>query len=186
MTNMIELDAAGHDDPQFIALAQRIVNGAIVILQAREVFLVHIDNWFDHKWLEWRCRRGYEVLLVPPFNPNRIESQKHFVWDAEESSWASVGFTRLVHVRQSGRSSLDQPLDRFSKHAAFVWYSGNTAANRVGSLMVYLSGAEDYAWYASFRKKEHWHVADEKRITRLALETFEKRGLQEEGSAIGC
>jgi hypothetical protein len=51
--------------------------------------------------------------------------------------------------------------------------------------MVYLSGAEDYAWYASFRKKEHWTVADEKRITRRGLELFEERGQQEEASAIG-
>jgi len=38
----------------------------------------------------------------------------------------------------------------------------------------------------SLRKKEHWKVADEKRITRLEMESFEKTRPQEEGSAIGC
>jgi hypothetical protein len=48
---MIELVPAERDDAAFLSLAQRIVTGAIAGLQAHEVYLVHIDNWFDHKWL---------------------------------------------------------------------------------------------------------------------------------------
>ena len=51
---MIELVPTEHDDIAFLSLVQRIINGAIAAQRMREVFLVHIDNWFDHKWLGWR------------------------------------------------------------------------------------------------------------------------------------
>jgi hypothetical protein len=53
---MIELVQTEHDDPGFLALTQRIVNGAIAILRVHEVYLVQVDNWFDHKWLGWGSR----------------------------------------------------------------------------------------------------------------------------------
>src|SRR5215510_4576327 len=98
------------------------MNGAIAELGMREVFLVHVDNWFDHKWLGWWSRKE-EELRVPTFTPNRVRSEKP------------------LHVRQPGRPWLAQPLDRFSKSAAFIWYSGNTTTNKAGSVMLYLSGA---------------------------------------------
>jgi hypothetical protein len=177
---MIELVATDNDDVAFLSLAQRIVNGAIVELRLHEVFLVHVDNWFDHKWLGWWSRKD-EELRVPTFTPNRVRSEKHFVWKAETSAWESVGLKRPLHVRQPGRPWLARPLDRFSENAAFIWYSGNTANNKVGSLMFYVSGAEGYIWYASFRKDEEWTVSDESQITRRELLAFGKRGQQLEG-----
>ena len=178
--SMIELVPAEHDDTAFLSLAQRIINGAIETLQMREVHLVHIDNWFDHKWLGWRSRRGEDELRVPLFTPNRIRSEKHFAWDEDKSAWTCVGSPKTLHLQQAGRPWLAKPLDQFSSHAAFVWYSGNTATNKVGSLMVYLSGADGYSWYASFKKSEQWTVADEFHITRRELASFEERGRQME------
>jgi hypothetical protein len=48
--------------------------------------------------------------------------------------------------------------------------------NKVGSLMLYLSGAEGYSWYASFQKGEECTVHDEFRVTRHQLLSFEERG----------
>ncbi len=180
---MIHLLPVEHDDTAFLSLAQRILNGAITALQMREVYLVQIDNWFDHKWLGWRSRwkhKTVEELRVPLFPPNRVCSEKHFVWNVETSAWNSVGLPTPLHIRQAGRPSLAKPLERFSKCAAFIWYSGNTATNKVGSLMFYLSGADEYAWYASLKKDENWTVADEFHITRRELISFEERGLQME------
>ena len=174
---MIELIPAEHDDIAFLSLAQRIVNGAIVELRMREVFLVHVDNWFDHKWLGW-WSRNEEELRVPTFTPNRVCSEKHFILKAETSAWEEFGLQKPLHVRQPGRPWLAQPIDRFSESAAFIWYSGNTATNKAGSLMLYLSGAEGYSWYASFRKGDEWIVADECRVTRRELLVFEERGRQ--------
>jgi hypothetical protein len=181
---MIELVPAEDDDLAFLALVQRIVNGAVAILERREVYLVQIDNWFDHKWLGWWSNwkhKELEELYVPPFNPGRVRSQKHFLWSATSSRWTLAGQGKPLHRRQPGRpASFRQRLDRLSDSAVFIWYSGRTLTNRAGSLMLYLSGAEGYAWYASFRKEEIWSIADEFRVTRRELTSFEERGRQME------
>jgi hypothetical protein len=150
----------------------------------REVYLVHVDNWFDHKWLGWWSswdHKELKKLFVPPFNPNRVRSQKHFIWDAQNLQWTFTGQGKPLHHRQAGRRHRGaRRLEHLSKSAAFIWYSGNTLTNRTGSLMLYLSGTEDYAWYASFRKDENWAIADEFKITRRELESFEERGRQME------
>jgi hypothetical protein len=181
---MIALVPAGHDDPAFLAIAQRIVNGAIAALQVREVYLVHVDNWFDHKWLGWWSNwkhKELKELYVPPFNPNRVCSQTRFIWDPHSSQWTPAGQGKRLHLRQPGRRALHaQRLDRFAKSAAFVWYSGNTVSNQAGSVMLYVAGAETCAWYASFRKDQEWIVADEFHVTNRELASFEELGRQME------
>jgi hypothetical protein len=81
-----------------------------------------------------------------------------------------------LHVRQPGRPWLAQPIDRLSKVAAFVWYSGNTTTNKAGSQMLCLLGAEGYSWYASFRKSKEWAVADECRITKRECSVVQSKG----------
>jgi hypothetical protein len=181
---MIELLPSDDDDLAFLQLAERIVNGAVVALQMREVYLVRVDNWFDYKWLGF-WSRGKEKQLtelhVPPFNPNRVRSEKHFVWDAIAGQFTPASHDKPLHRRQPGRYvSYREPLDRWSKSAAFIWYSGNSITNRAGSLMLYLSGAETYAWYASFVKGDHWKVDGERRIARRELDSFEECGRQME------
>jgi hypothetical protein len=177
---MIELVCAEHDDPGFLSLVQRIVNGAIRDLDVREVYVVHVDNWFDFKWLGWWSWSEGELnrLVVPPFNPNRVREQKRFIRDANSTQWSCVGSGKPLHVRRAGRSSLAQPIDRVSDSAAFVWYSGNTAANTAGSLMVYRSGTAGYAWYASFKNDHGWTANGEARVSRRELRSFEERGRQ--------
>jgi hypothetical protein len=86
---MIELVPSEYDDLAFLELAERIVKGAVAALQVREVYLVHVDNWFDFKWLgcwsRWKRKGRLEELRVPPFNPKRVGSEKHFLWDANRS-----------------------------------------------------------------------------------------------------
>src|SRR5262249_13840042 len=122
-------------------------------------------------------------LYVPPFNPNRVLSQKHFFWQGDSSQWTLTGEEKPLHIRQPGRRrSHAQRLDQISKSAVFIWYCGNTNSNRVGSMMLYLSGSENYAWYASFRKDEAWTIADGFKITRRELMIFEERGRQMESA----
>jgi hypothetical protein len=180
---MIQLIPAADDDAVFLALAGRIINGALAALEVRELFLVRIDNWFDHKWLGFGSRWEHgkvEGLRVPRFTPNRVCSEQHFQWDLEASAWQSVDLLKPLHVRQPGRPWLAQPLDRYSKSAAFIWYSGKTAANHKGSLLFYLSGANGYSWYASLKKGEPWAIADEFQATRHELLSFAERGAEME------
>ena len=172
---MIELVPADEDDVAFLSLAQRIMNGALAALETREVFLVHVDNWFDFKWLYWGSSKG-EGLRISPFTPNRVRSEKRFVWELDHSAWTSVALPKPLHFWQPGRRT--PFLRRFSTDAAFIWYSGRTATNKVGSLMLYLSDANDYAWYASLKRDAHWSVDDEYQITRRDLSSFEDRGRQ--------
>ena len=149
-----------------------------------EVYLVHVDNWFDHKWLGWwsTWKQGeLKELYVPPFNPNRVRSQKRFLWDGDRSCWMFAEPGRPLHIPQPGRrESRAQRLDQFSKSAAFIWYSGNTVGNGMGSVMLYRSGLDAYAWYASLTKETHWKVANQFRTTRNELASFEERGKQME------
>ena len=183
---MIELIPSERDDVAFLRLARRIVNGAVAAIRGREVYLVQVDNWFDHKWLGYwsRGRKDRWELRVPPFNPSRVLSEKHLTWDESLPGWAPAAMRRPLHVRQPGRPWNARPLDRISGSAAFIWYSGNTITNTAASLMLYLSGAEDYAWYASFKKEERWEHAGERRIARRELVSFEKDGRRMEAVRI--
>jgi hypothetical protein len=172
---VIELIPSWRDDIGFLSLVQRIVNGAIISLHAHEVYLVQVHNWFDWKWLGWGSRRGQE-LSIPPFVPNRVHSEKHFIWDTERLQWTSSDLPKPLHIRQPGRLGSAQPMGRFSSSAAFIWFSGNSALIKDGSLMFYLSGAENYAWYASFRKNTRWMVQGVRQITRKELLAFEDCG----------
>ncbi len=175
---MIRFVAAPHDDPEFISLVERITNGAVAALNVGEVFLIHIDNWFDFKWLGWWSwgQKWLKRLVVPPFNPNRVLEQKRFVRDANEIDWKRTHSGRPLHVRRAGRQSFAQPIDGYSESAAFVWYSGNTATNTRGSLMFYGPGDQGDAWYAAFEKKEGWTIHRETRISRRELLSYEERG----------
>jgi hypothetical protein len=184
---MIELIPCESDDLAFLQLVERIVNGAVAALRIREVYLVQIDNWFDWKWLGFWSSGREKELRVPPFNPNRVRSEKHLVWDAASSRFTPAAHETPLHRRQPGRRALFAvPLDRLSKSAAFIWYSGNTVTNGAGSLMLYLSGAGAYAWYASFSREEHWKIDDERGITRRELVSFEERGRQLEAVPDSC
>jgi hypothetical protein len=174
---MIELTPTDRDDPAFLTLTQWIINGAVAAHEVREVFLVHIDTWFDHKWLGWWSRKAGE-LRVPPFTPRRVLSEKRFVRSGDPPMWTSAGLEKPLHIRQLGRALLGRPLDRYSKDAAFVWYSGSTATNTLGCLMFYRSCAERYSWYASTARGMDWAVSETFRVSPGELRWFEERGRQ--------
>jgi hypothetical protein len=47
---MITLNAANHDDPQFIGIVSMILNSAVSRHHPRDVYVVEIDHCFDRKW----------------------------------------------------------------------------------------------------------------------------------------
>jgi hypothetical protein len=182
---MIPLEPLEDDDEAFLDLAGAIANGAVAALQVPEVYLVHVDNWFDFKWLGWWSwgktddrgpKRDLRKLYVPPFHPNRVRAEKRFLWDADDSRWTPERHAKPLHRRQPGRSVLAEPLEKWSKSAAFIWYSGNTVTNTTASLMLYASDTPGYAWYASFKNNQNWHVDRLARITKNELASFEQRG----------
>jgi hypothetical protein len=49
----IQVAAGETDDPQFITLLNSLVGGLIEKEAPQELWIIQIDNWFDHKWLRF-------------------------------------------------------------------------------------------------------------------------------------
>lgn len=178
---MIELPAHEHDDPAFLLLVRHIINGALDVFRPEEAYVVHIDNWFDHKWTVY-----YFWFAVPPFSPNRVLSQRHYRRVSDPCDWVWDGSGELLHRRRKGRPNLMPKLTTFARSAAFIWYSGNTHQNHRGSLMVYFSTPEGQtSWYASLRNAAEWKIERVRGITKSELRDFQHRGEQLEAADVG-
>jgi hypothetical protein len=88
----IQIAAGETDDPQFITLLNSLVLGLITEETPQELWIIQIDNWFDHKWLRFSgigivdykfpaYMNRYDGALAefyqdkvtfPPFTPNRV------------------------------------------------------------------------------------------------------------------
>jgi hypothetical protein len=175
---MIELKTTESDDPQFVEIVSQILNSAIDCYEPNEIYIVHLDNWFDHKWnafaavvfLQMGVWRSSE-LRTPPFNPHRVKSQSYFRKDdISETNFIACDVAPL-HIRQSSLSNLDMPLQSTTNAGLFIWYSSNTKSNGRGSLMVYCMGKEEpINWYVSFLRKQEWQVNKTNNIPKKAVE----------------
>ncbi len=80
---MLRLPEGDNHDPSFIALVRQICVGLLRGAVPHDVFLVQIDNWFDHKWLDRRVwnQESDEALdehtPIPMFNPPRVVAEDH-------------------------------------------------------------------------------------------------------------
>jgi hypothetical protein len=178
------------DDPYFIVLLNSLVNGLVNSESPDGIWIIHIDNWFDHKWLRFSgigCVdfpfppfiKGYyaaldeffqERVTFPPFTPNRVIAQWSFARTGD--SYVEVP-ARVPHRSEKQRSetNLQTRVQDFSRSACFVWYSGNTVANGRGSVMVYNVIAEDVGcWFAAFKRLHDWKLHATKGIRREDVE----------------
>lgn len=182
------------DDNDFVSLIHSILECEIARHQPELVWVVQIDNWFDHKWLRFSgygtfANKLYEKsmpgdnfsimfdsvkepffqakLTVPPFTPERILGQ----WSFQKSNghFVEIAAPRVPHrsTKTHSAENLYRRIENYSQSALFAWYSGNTIRNDRGSLMVYrVNGREVDCWYASFRKNPTWGVSMTKGIDR--------------------
>jgi len=92
---MTSLSSAENMDREFLGIVESVLNNCLRINRPTDVYVVLIDNWFDHKWLEFESDRydndplGWrKKLSIPRFEPNRVISQPHFHADpANEMSY---------------------------------------------------------------------------------------------------
>jgi hypothetical protein len=153
-------------------------------------YVVKIDNWFDHKSLNFsgkgRVGLYYGALpepdialdefwqnkiTFPPFNPRRVKGEWYFARKTHSKYLPSLD-TSLVHRRrlESSANNLHMRITDFSKSAVFVWCSSNTKVNRRGSIMVYeATGSDVSSWYAGFCLKDEWQLSQTKGISREAV-----------------
>jgi hypothetical protein len=177
---MLDILPIEKDDVSFVETISSVVNKVVSSVQPRDCYILQLDNWFDHKWLLWPGQRPWaegtvhEKTPLPCFNPSRVVRQLHYVRAAHAPEYTLAPETKIIHgydgwyPRKTHRWVSD-----FSDSGVFVWYSGSTASNGQGSLMVYINTkATRSAWYAAFRKKREWAVSACKPISRREIETL--------------
>ena len=193
------------DDPAVIELFNSAVNGLLSERAPEEFYLVQIDNWFDQKWLRFsgygtaKPPFGYPLLgrfeavkvevssdklTLPPFNPNRIASQRCF---ARSGTWYEDAPLGPPHrfTKQRSKQNIQHRVETAFSSACLVWYSSNTVANDRASLMAYTvkDGATD-SWYSSFQRTDRWGIHSVKGASRESVESLIAKGahLRTEGT----
>ena len=181
------------DDPPFIALLNSLVRGLLSRTTPHELWIVQIDNWFDHKWLRFsgigsvhfkfpaymnRIDAALEEfyqdkVTFPPFTPNRIVSQSSFL--RVEAHYVEAPLTAVPHrsEKHPSEANLHRRAQDASRSACFVWYSGNTLANGRGSIMVYnLLADQVECWFAAFNRQDGWKLSAAKGVSRQDVEAL--------------
>jgi hypothetical protein len=180
------------DDPAFLAVVDSILANLSLRDRPDDVYVVHIDNWFDHKWLKYSGSgvvafpQGYPYILVakdphwqekmtfPPFTPNRVVAQYLFA-RLPDGTYEEQAPPRLVHgqARQASAENLHRRVADFSRSGLFVWYSSGSASNRRGSILVYQArdGVVD-GWYAGFVERGGWRLDQVKGMERTIVDSL--------------
>lgn len=176
------------DDNDFIELLNSMVRRLLVQLAPDQLWIVQIDNWFDHKWLRFSGQgaaasdipvTGYETvkrefyqdkLTFPPFAPDRVLGQWSYL--RKDEDYREAPLPKLPHSRERRPTNhnLHQRIEKIDGSACFLWYSSNTLVNGRGSVMVYIvTGETSECWFASFNRQDGWALGATKGINRAAV-----------------
>ncbi len=166
------------DAPDFIKSINNLITTLIDKYKFDEVFIIQINNWFDHRWLNYSGKSvvqfhgGYfiestlenewrEKVTIPPFNPNRILSEKIFNFKAFDKR----KFVRQLHSTKASNDNLHNRITDYSNNGLFIWYSSDTEKNQKGSIMVYkVQNNIVDTFYISFENNKEWKVKRTKNI----------------------
>ena len=190
----IGVSVEGSDDPGFILLLNAVVTNTVASHQPSNVWLIRIDNWFDHKWLKFsgyglvasnvpldrydtvKTEFHQDKVTFPPFTPNRVMSQCSYVRRGDDYYEAALPSLPHKRDRRHTSASLQTRVQEFSGSALFVWFSGNTVANGRGSAMVYrVEGESLECWFAAFEREGiTWKSASTKGISRKEVEELSR------------
>lgn len=180
------------DDPAFIEALVGLILRYTASHTPEQVWVIHIDNWFDHKWLRFSgygtVASGFAMdrwdsvkvefyrdgLTFPPFSPNRVISQCSYLRRGHEYVEAALPLLPHIMERQPSESNLNRRIHSLSGPGCFIWYSGNTVANGRGSVMLYNVKADAAeCWFAAFKRDEcSWRVATTKGADRRYVDSF--------------
>ncbi|MDR3792268.1 MAG: hypothetical protein P4L03_02700 [Terracidiphilus sp.] len=186
-----ELISGITDDNDFIELLNSMVRGLLVQQTPDQLWIVQIDNWFDHKWLRFSGLgaaasdipvTGYETvkrefyqdkLTFPPFAPDRVLGQWSYI--RRDDDYREAPLPKLPHATEKRPTNLNlqRRIKNLDGSACFLWYSSNTLVNGRGSAMVYtVSGETSDCWFASFNRKGGWALGETKGINRTVVLEF--------------
>ena len=186
----MKIELGETDDPHFITLLDSLVGGLVMRESPEGLWIIQIDNWFDHKWLQFSgigtvdfqfpaFMNRYDAALdefyqdkvtFPPFSPNRVMAQWSFARVGDD--YVEVP-SSVPHEseKQPSSANLQKRVQDFTCSACFIWYSANTVANGRGSVMVYsVIGDRVKCWFAAFARLHGWKLHKTKGISREDVE----------------
>jgi hypothetical protein len=187
VTMNLEILTNATDDPAFVELLKQLIAQLVCEEFPEQIFVMKIDNWFDHKWLNFsgigrvgffehfRLERdtaldefSQDHVTFPPFTPNRVIGEYYFLRNERGEFLPSLK-APFVHERKLAPSAdnLHKRITDFASSALFLWVSSNTKVNRRGSVMVYeVKGPDVHTWYMGLSKEDDWKIAQTKGIAR--------------------
>lgn len=183
------------DSAEFIQKAQAHAIGVARDYEPARLYVVRIDNWFGPKWMHFAGKftagKHFAVgvhrktLHVPPFVPHRVVAERVFVGPAYEKTVSKPS----LHIECPSARALERKIKDIDKDAAFVWFSGESEAQKRGSVMVYLPVTSDAtvhrrgglrdrgAFYMGFSQREiSWEPAMLRGISRGEVSHLEESG----------
>ncbi len=196
------------DSTEFIEKARAIAIGVVQEYEPARLYVIRIDNWFGPKWMHFAGKftvgkhpRGLPTaaigvhktrLHLPPFVPNRVIAERVFVGQNFEETVDAAP----LHIEIPSKIALQRRIADIDKDAAFVWFSGESEAQKRGTVMVYLPDAFDPtaprrgslghrgklgssgAFYVGFSQREiSWEPAMLRGVSRGEVNHLEKNGL---------
>ncbi len=175
----IEIESDETDDTGYIDIVYKITKELSSDKEIKDVSIVRIKNWFDHKWLNYsgkgivhteETRNPNKVALdnfwkkkltIPPFTPNRVLSEYYFRRKGTQNKLMESE----LHIWQSSTSNLQRRIQDRTRNGLFIWFSSNSRINRIGSIMIYcVINDETISWYASIEDKYGWIISQTKNI----------------------
>jgi hypothetical protein len=185
VTMNLEILTNADDDPAFVELLKHLIGQLVGEEFPEQIFVMKIDNWFDHKWLNFSGigsvrfddfrleidtaldEFSQDKVTFPPFTPNRVIGEYYFL-RTERGDFLPSLKAPFVHERKLAPSAenLHKRVTDFATSALFLWVSSNTKLNRRGSVMVYeVKGPDVYTWYMGLSKDDDWKIAHTKGIS---------------------
>jgi len=137
------------DSAEFIEKARTIAIGVAQEYEPTRLYVIRIDNWFGPRWMHFagKFTAGKHAaigvhkarLRVPPFVPHRVLAERVFAGP----NYEEVVAVAPLHIEIPSKIALQRRIEDIDKNAAFVWFSGESEAQKRGSVMVYLPVAFD-------------------------------------------
>jgi len=173
------------DDQSFIQMVEEIINSQIRLFSPAVVKIIKIDNWFDHKWLNYSGKSVVhfentfhpdkvaldntwnEKIRIPPFNPNRVIKEESYRIDTEIEELKD----NFLHKWQRSTENKNRLISDITRNGMFIWYSAESNTNGRGCIMIYMSidGLVN-TWYADFKNLNGWQIMKTKNIDRKIIE----------------
>ncbi len=189
------------DSAEFIGKARALALGVALDYEPARLYVIRIDNWFGPRWMNFAGKftagkriRGFPTaaigvhktrLHVPPFVPSRVVGQRVFVGPDYEETVAAMP----LHIECPSHQALSRRIADIDKDAGFLWFSGESEAQKRGSVMVYLPDAFDAtaprrgklgrsgAFYLGFSQRSGgWEPAMLRGISRSETTHLEESG----------